>query len=132
MIEKGTEFTIQVEAKNTDSILYFITNSQGDMISSQSIDIVKDKVDIYIDSKNSEKFQVGTGNVKIFAVSESVLKPDFYETSFVVTEVKTKLPNDFSKEIEFSEKTSSYEIWIIPIIVIIGIIILIKKRYNKP
>ncbi|RMW34247.1 MAG: ABC transporter substrate-binding protein [Nitrosopumilus sp.] len=129
VIQRGGEFSIEVEAKNTDSILYFLTNSQGDMVSSESIDVINDKININIDS---EKLVTGTGNVKIFAVSDSVLKPDFYESSFIVTEKKTELPKSSTQDIEILENKSSYEIWIIPIVIIIAIIILLKKRYSKP
>ncbi|RMW36872.1 MAG: ABC transporter substrate-binding protein [Nitrosopumilus sp.] len=129
VVQRGVEFSIKVEAKNTDSIRYFLTNSQGDMVSSESIDMINDKININIDS---EKLQPGTGNVKIFAVSDSVLKPDFYESSFIVTEKKTELPKSSTQDIEILENEPSYEIWIIPIVIVIGIIILLKKRYNKP
>jgi len=129
VVHRGGEFSIKVEVKDTDSILYFLTNSQGDMISSESIDVINDKINIDIDS---EKLQPGTGNVKIFAVSDSVLKPDFYESSFIVTEKKTELPKSSTQDIEILEDESSYEIWIIPIVIIIAIIILLKKRYSKP
>ena len=129
VIQRGGEFSIKVEAKNTDSILYFLTNSQGDMVSSESIDVINDKININIDS---EKLDAGTGNVKIFAVSDSVLKPDFYESSFIVTEKKTELPKSSTQDIEILENKSSFEIWIIPIVIIIGIVIFVKKRYSKP
>ena len=132
VIQKGEPFSIEIEAKNTDSIMYFLTNSQGNMISSKSLDLLNDKMSITIDTTDSEKLQVGTGNVKIFAVSDSVLKPDFYESSFIVVEKKTELPNSSIEDIEFSENKAGYEIWIIPIVVIIGIVIIIKKRYSKP
>ena len=129
VVQRGGEFSIKVEAKNTDSIRYFLTNSQGDMVSSESIDMINDKININIDS---EKLQPGTGNVKIFAVSDSVLKPDFYESSFIVTEKKTELPKSSTQDIEILENEPSYEIWIVPIVIVIGIVILLKKRYNKP
>ena len=132
VIQKGEPFSIEIEAKNTDSIMYFLTNSQGNMISSKSLDLLNDKMSITIDTEDSEKLQVGTGNVKIFAVSDSVLKPDFYESSFIVVEKKTELPNSSIEDIEFSENKAGYEIWIIPIVVIIGIVIMLKKHYSKP
>ena len=132
VIKKGEGFSIEIEAKNTDSILYFLTNNQGEMISSQSLNMMGDEISIDIDSTNSEKLQTGTGNVKIFAVSDSVLKPDFYETSFIVTEMKTELPSSSSEDVEFFENKTGYEVWIIPTVVIVGIIIVLKKRYSKP
>jgi peptide/nickel transport system substrate-binding protein len=132
VIQRGEEFSIKIETKNTDSIMYFLTNSQGGVISSESIDMINDKISINIDSINSEKLQRGTGNVKIFAISDSVLKPDFYESSFIVTEKKTELPNSSIQGIGILQNESSYEFLIIPIVIIIGIIILLKKHYSKP
>ena len=132
VIQRGKEFSIKVEAKNTDSIRYFLTNSQGNMISSESIDMINDKINIKIDSSDSEKLQIGTGNVKIFAISNSVLKPDFYETGFIVTEREVKIPNTSSESIEFFENKTGYEIWVILIVIIVGIIITLKKHYSKP
>ena len=132
VIQRGEEFSIKIETKNTDSIMYFLTNSQGGVISSESIDMINDKISINIDSINSEKLQRGTGNVKIFAISDSVLKPDFYESSFIVTEKKTELPNSSIQGIGILQNESSYEFLIIPIVIIIGIIILLKKHYSRP
>ncbi|AJM92862.1 ABC transporter substrate-binding protein [Nitrosopumilus piranensis] len=129
VIQKGEEFSVEIEVENTDSILYFLLNSHGNMISSESIQVDKDKINLKIDS---EKLLPGTGNIKIFAVSNSVLKPDFYESSFIVTEKKTELPSSSSDNIEFSEDGIKYEVLIIPIIIIIGIIILLKKHHNNP
>jgi len=62
-----------------------------------------------------------------------VLKPDFYESSFIVTDNKVKLPTTTYEDIEFSESKLEYGIWIIPIIIIIGILIYLKKRnHNNP
>jgi peptide/nickel transport system substrate-binding protein len=77
--------------------------------------------------------EIGTNSIKIFAVSNSVLKPDFYESSFIVTDSKVELPINTSENVKFSESESEYIILIIPIIVIIGIIIYLKKRnHSKP
>jgi hypothetical protein len=57
-----------------------------------------------------------------------VLKPDFYESRFIVTKEKTELPINSVDDVKFIENNADYKIWIIPIIGIIGIIIYIKKR----
>jgi hypothetical protein len=61
-----------------------------------------------------------------------VLKPDFYESSFLVTEKNLELHNNIIK-IEYEEDETNYNIWIIPIVLIIGIAIYLKIRYqSKP
>ena len=41
----------------------------------------------------SNQLGIGANNIKIFAISDSVLKPDFYESSFIVTDNKNNLPS---------------------------------------
>ena len=41
-----------------------------------------------ISSENTKDLGSGGNNIKIFAISNTVLKPDFYELSFIVTEKK--------------------------------------------
>ena len=101
------------------------------MILSDKLKVNNNKNVIDIKPETTEKFGIGANNIKIFAISNSVLRPDFYESSFLVTENIEKLPSISSSEIKFTEKKSNYEFWIIPIIIIIGIIIL-KKRHSKP
>jgi peptide/nickel transport system substrate-binding protein len=73
-------------------------------------------------------FETGAHSIKIFAISNSILKPDFHEMSFVLTSDKTEVPVDTYENTEFSNNKYEYWIWIIPIIVIIGIITYLKKR----
>ena len=79
--------------------------------------------------------QIGSNNIKIFAISDEVLKPDFYETSFLVTEKDSKLPSTITN---FSniEPVTNYNIFAIPIILIVLIIIVavyLKTKFqSKP
>jgi len=128
IIQKGEEITLNIETKNSDSILYFLTNSQGEKIISETTDTKDGKTVIKITPETSNKLDIGANNIKIFAISNLVLKPDFYESSFITTNNKSELPVATYKNIEFTKNESSYWIWIIPIIVIVGITIFFKKR----
>ena len=57
-----------------------------------------------------------------------MLKPDFYESSFIVTNDKSELPESLSGNMELTENKSEYWIWIIPILIVIGIGICLKKK----
>jgi peptide/nickel transport system substrate-binding protein len=128
IIQRGEKLEITVETNHADSILYFLTNSKGGMIASETLNIIGNMITINIPSENTKNLGIGANNIKIFAISNSVLKPDFYESSFIVTNVKTELPTSLSDNIEFTENEPKYEVWIIPILVIIGIVIYLKKR----
>jgi peptide/nickel transport system substrate-binding protein len=129
IIQRGEKFKVNVEVGHSDSILYFLINSEGKIISSETLKIDGNNITISVPSENTKDFGIGANNIKIFAISNSVLKPDFYESSFLVTDVKAELPTSLSTNIEFTENKSEYWIWIIPILFFIGIGIYLKKRY---
>ena len=130
VIQRGEEFKIGIETENADQILYFLTNSEGKAVSSERLKIESDGIVIDLPLEKTQNFGIGANNIKIFAISDLVLKPDFYESSFMVTEEKTALPVSLIENVKFSENKSDYSIFIIPIAVIIGIVIYLKKRQS--
>ena len=126
---------IIVETEEADAILYFIIDSKGKIQSSEKLNIDKDKVTIKITSEVTKKLQIGANNIKIFAISDSVLKPDFYESNFLVSENNSKIPIPIinSSNIENEKNYNTELISIMIIILIIGIIIFVKiKNHSKP
>ena len=135
IIQQGKNMEIVVETEEANSILYFIMDSKGKIQSSEKLNIDKDKVTIKITSEVTKKLQIGANNIKIFAISDSVLKPDFYESNFLVSENNSKIPIPIinPSNIENEENYNTELISIIVIILIIGIIIFVKtKNQSKP
>ncbi len=131
-IDKNSDFKIEIETSNTDSILYFLTNSKGVILSSNSIETNSTNTKIIFPEKIKEKLDVGANNLKIFAISEKVLKPDYYSTSFLVMNNAEKIPEVNQSEIEFDKYNVNDGIFIlIPILVIIMIIVIIKRKSIK-
>jgi peptide/nickel transport system substrate-binding protein len=135
IIQQGKNMEIIVETEEANSILYFIIDSKGKIQSSEKLNIDKDKVTIKITSEVTKKLQIGANNIKIFAISDSVLKPDFYESNFLVSENNSKIPIPIinSSNIENEKNYNTELISIMIIILIIGIIIFVKiKNQSKP
>ena len=128
IIQQGEELVITIETEHVDSILYFLTNSQGDKIISDTLELKEKDIKISITSDNTKNLGIGTNDIKIFAVSNSVLKPDFIKSSFIVTDNKIELPVNTFENVQFSKNESEYWVWITPIIVITGILIYLKKK----
>ncbi len=145
----GEEITVGVETRNSDSILYFVANTKGNIVASEAIRLDDDvnssdgntdemMTSINISSEVSEKLGIGANSIKIFAISESVLKPDFYESSFIVTENNAELPQSMQSNIHLQEEQPGYQtlgiisgiIIVIAIVIVIGIII-IQRRKSK-
>ena len=130
VIMKGDELKIGIKTVNSDSILYFLTNNEGELIESEKIKVNDENMIINVSVEKTEKLGMGANNIKIFAMSNSVLKPDYYESSFIVTNEKIELPTSNTDGIEFTENKDNHIIWIIPTITIVGIIIYLKKRQS--
>ena len=122
-IQKGEEVRVHVETKNADSILYFLTNSRGENIVSGTLESKTGKAEIRVSSVDSNRLDVGANNIKIFAISNTVLKPDFYESSFIALEDGGDLPVSTNEKVEFLENEINYWGWVIIGIIIIIIII---------
>ncbi len=127
-VQRGDEINIFIKTKRSNSILYFLTGSDGENVSSGTYFVDNDRTTVKISSEESNQLGTGANNIKIFAISDSVLKPDFYESSFIVTDNKINLPISNTNEIEFTENESEYWFWSIPIILIIIIAAYVKKR----
>lgn len=128
IIQKGTELEINVETSKTDSILYFLTDSNGNSTLSELISVNKNSTQIKIPGEKTYNFDIGAKDLKIFAISNSVLKPDYYSTSFLVVKSNETLPEMKQKDLEFSKDNSFEWIWFgMPIAIIVAIAIYVKK-----
>ncbi|QLH03831.1 ABC transporter substrate-binding protein [Nitrosopumilus cobalaminigenes] len=127
-MQQGEEISIKIETVNADEILYFLTNSLGEKIVSETKKVNEDNVIIKISAQDSKNLGIGANNIKIFAISNSVLKPDFYESTFIITDNKVELPIASNESVEFTTNQINYWFWAIPISIIIGIVIYLKKK----
>jgi peptide/nickel transport system substrate-binding protein len=135
IIQKGDNIEIIVETEQADSILYFIIDSKGEIQESKKLKIKENKVTIKITSEVTGKLQTGANSIKVFAISDSVLKPDFYESSFLVSETNSNISSVMIDSSNI-EKKIDYNVWLISsimIIVIIGVTVYLKTKYqSKP
>jgi peptide/nickel transport system substrate-binding protein len=132
-VNKNSEFIVEVETSDSDSVLYFLSNAKGKIISSEAIKVNSIKTNIVFDYDTREKLDIGANNLKIFAVSEKVLKPDYFSTSFLVTETENDLPSINQDNIKFNEYDLKEVIWLILIItvIIVAILTIVKRKYSK-
>ena len=129
IIQKGTELEISIETSHADSILYFLIDSNGNSTLTEVINVDKNPTNIKIPREKMEKLDTGAKDLKIFAISNSVLKPDYYSTSFLVVENNVTLPEIEQTNIKFNKSNSFELIWLsIPITIIAITVTYIKKR----
>jgi peptide/nickel transport system substrate-binding protein len=94
--------------------------------------VEKNTTSIKIPREITEKLNAGANDLKIFAISDSVLKPDYYSTSFLTVKNKTSLPQISQTNINFDKNKAIEIIWFtVPLVIIIIIIIYARKRKSS-
>ena len=131
IIQQGESIQISLETEGVTSLLYFILDSEGRIQISEESEINENRLNINLTSDITKKLQLGTNQIKIFGISNSVLKPDIYETNFIITKEKSEIPKT-EINIQNIESEINYDVLIIGItitVIIIGITIFLKKRF---
>ena len=131
MIQQGESTQINIETEGVTSLLYFILDNEGEIQTSEELEIIENQVIIKLTSEDTKKLKAGTNQIKIFGVSNSVLKPDIYETNFLITNEKSEIPKT-EINIQTIGNEINYDVGIIAIIIaviIIGIALFLKKRF---
>ena len=135
IVQYGESTDVLIETENADSVLYFLMDSKGSIQASEKLNLEENKVVIKIASEITSKLQTGANSIKVFAISNSVLKPDFYESSFLVSKNNAELPSVTVNKPDIQNEII-HNMWIAPIILIIvitGFIVYLKSRYqSKP
>jgi peptide/nickel transport system substrate-binding protein len=135
IVQYGESTDVLIETENADSVLYFLMDSKGRIQASEKLNLEENKVVIKIASEITSKLQTGANSIKVFAISNSVLKPDFYESSFLVSKNNAELPSVTVNKSNIQNEII-YNMWIVPIILIIvitGFIAYLKSKYqSKP
>ncbi|MDC0070040.1 ABC transporter substrate-binding protein [Nitrosopumilus sp.] len=131
IIQQGEFIQISLETEGVTSLLYFILDSEGRIQISEESEINENRLNINLTSDITKKLQLGTNQIKIFGISNSVLKPDIYETNFIITKEKSEIPKT-EINIQNIESEINYDVLVIGItitVIIIGVIIFLRKRF---
>lgn len=126
---KNKEFEISIVTQDAHELKYFITDGQGNLMSS-NVTIQDDSNTIKLQSEDTGKLLNGAGEFKVFAISDTVLKPDFYSKSFLIVDKNLeKLPSTTPDKVEVFEKTEQISYLIAPLIIsVIAIVVFLKIR----
>ena len=125
----GSDENIHVSTENSSEIHYFIVNSEGKIILNGIKDIVNNDASINLDG-NFEIIE-GVHTIKIFAVSEDVLKPYEYSRSFIIISDNKEIPDvEIMSDIKESQVDYWYGLLIIPILIGIAAIVIRKSRFS--
>lgn len=89
----GDEMRVDVSTRGADSVLYFVTSGRGEVVSSGTLPVTAaaaatdkgaaDVTSVVIGPGDTQLLSEGANTVRIFALSDTVLRPDIYEAGFL-------------------------------------------------
>lgn len=133
IVTLGDEITIPISTSDSSQIHYFLTNPQGATVSSGIKKITDGTVTLDFSSDDTSKLGMGANDLKVFAISDSVLRPDIYTTSFLAVSTPQQLPEYSVLESSDEADAENDYIGIFALaagIVLVGFI-LAKRRQRK-
>jgi len=130
VVDLKKELSVRVHTTDSSTIHYFISNSKGETVTSGVKSVSNGLSEIGLTEEETLQLDVGANTLKVFASSEEALRPDIYETSFLVVEGQTELPTVPISEVEASSEDTSYTGIVLAIIgaIIVGIIVYIRRK----
>jgi len=130
VVDLKKPLSILVKTTDSSTIHYFISNPKGETVASGIKPVDNNLSEIILTEEETSHLDVGANTLKIFASSEEVLRPDVYESSFLVVEGHTELPTVPISEVEASSEDTSYTGIVLAIIgaIIVGIIVYIRRK----
>ncbi len=96
VITRGGETMIPVSMEHASHLHYFFTGPLGEQVSSGVADVDSGVVLLVLGADESRHLVEGANNLKLFAISDSVRRPDVYAASFLAVDGRADLPDVFA------------------------------------
>jgi peptide/nickel transport system substrate-binding protein len=129
-IIKGKTVEIPIQTTDASLIHYFINDAAGDQVDNGILLIQDDRTRIILSDQITSKLGLGGNDLKMYAISDSVLRPDIYTTSFLAVASDGDMTSEtiITQSTEKIQKTENIGILSIIIgVIIIGIIMYMRK-----
>jgi len=130
VVDLKKSLSILIQTTDSSTIHYFISNPKGETVASGVKSVDNNLSEIILTEEETSRLIVGANTLKIFSSSDEALRPDVYDTSFLVVEGQTELPTVPISQTESSSEDTSYA-GILSIIIgaiIVGIIVYIRRK----
>jgi len=133
VVDLKKPLSILVKTTDSSTIHYFISNPKGETVASGIKPVDNNLSEIILAAEETSHLVVGANTLKIFSSSDEALRPDVYNTSFLVVEGQTELPTVPISQIESSSEDTSYAgiAYIIIGAIIVGIIVYVRKKRKR-
>ena len=134
-ILRGEKSVFSIQTDSASQIQFFISNPEGLVVSAGSLEIIGDSVNLELSPKDTSLLGVGANNIKLFVISDSVLRPDIFSTSFLAVDNPEQQIPETIVDMSTSELALdvSYLSIFLPIlaVIIILVLLLFRKKFKN-
>jgi peptide/nickel transport system substrate-binding protein len=81
---KGSRAEIPIQTVHTSQLYYFVNDASGVQVDGGIIPVTDNSATLTLSEDLTGMMQLGATDLKMYAISDSVLRPDIYNTSFLV------------------------------------------------
>ncbi len=129
----GQPLEIPIKTSDATQIYYFVSTGAGDEVDIGILDVNQNATKITLSAAQTQKMIPGGNDLKLYAISNLVLKPDIYTTS--VFAISADSQNHTETIIQNSSKTGKTEnlglVSVILGIIIICIVVCVRKSKTR-
>ncbi|MCZ6581944.1 MAG: ABC transporter substrate-binding protein [Thaumarchaeota archaeon] len=122
LITKGDKIIIPVSVSDSSNLFYYFTNPEGQIVASDMIEIKNGNVNIVLSEEQTTLFGTGANDMRVFAISEEVFRPDVFSTSFLVVNYDYQEVPVVEKYSEIIPTDSNNEVVAVLIGIVVGVI----------
>ncbi|QLH08689.1 ABC transporter substrate-binding protein [Candidatus Nitrosotenuis sp. DW1] len=124
----GQPLEIPIRTSDATQIYYFVSTGAGDEVDLGILDVNQDAAKITLSAEQTQKMMPGGNDLKLYAISDLVLKPDIYTTSVFATSVDYQnYTETITQNSPKTENTGNLGL----VSVILGIIIICVVAYMR-
>jgi peptide/nickel transport system substrate-binding protein len=126
---QGARAEIQIRTADASQLYYFINDASGVQVDGGIIPVIGDSATLALGEETTNKMQLGATDLKIYAISDSVLRPDIYATSFLVVASDDTILKEIIVDNDSKEQGADY-LGTVSIVVgatIMGVILYLRK-----
>lgn len=124
----GQQLEVPIRTSDVTQIYYFVSTGAGEEVDIGILDVDQNAAKITLSAAQTQKMTLGGNDLKLYAISDSVLRPDIYTTSIFAVATTQNHTETIIQNSSKTEKTENLGLVSITLgIIIIGIIVYVKK-----
>ncbi|NIP62124.1 MAG: ABC transporter substrate-binding protein, partial [Nitrosopumilaceae archaeon] len=133
LLVKKEPFDMKIKTTHATDLQYFMINSDGKIVEHGRKTIKDSPLNLHLTAEQTDRFEKGAADLKLFAISKQVLRPDFFTTSILVTNEGESVPQVQVKDRIEPIETQLVGVLVVGVTIVVAVLLFVyKKKIMKP